>query len=229
MKAIITGGNKGIGLEIAKNLLNRGYEVHVLSRTGIDSPPDGIISWKADVADYAKTIKIVDSIGAARVLINNAGIMNTKTAKDYQSEEDILHILNINLITAVRLSVYLSEQMADNGGGRIVSMGSVAGTIGHPDIWYGISKAGLVNAMRSLARTYGPRGVVANTVAPGPVETDMMKSIPEERKSRLKSTTINQRFCTAREVAETTCWLATDAPAYINGEIIDMNNGMNYR
>ena len=229
MKAIITGGNKGIGLEIAKNLLNRGYEVHVLSRTGIDSPPDGIISWKTDVADYAKTIKIVDSIGAANVLINNAGIMNTKTARDYQSAEDILHILNINLITAVRLSVHLAEQMAESGGGRIVSMGSIAGTIGHPDIWYGISKAGLVNAMRSLARTYGPRGVVANTVAPGPVETDMMKSIPEERKSRLKSTTINQRFCTAQEVAETTCWLATDAPAYINGEIIDMNNGMNYR
>jgi len=229
MKAIITGGNKGIGLEIAKNLLNRGFEVHVLSRTGIDSPPEGLISWTTDIADFAKTIKIVDNIGAAGVLINNAGIMNTKTARDYQSEEEILHILNINLINAVRLSVHLAEQMAENGGGRIVSMGSVAGTIGHPDIWYGISKAGLVNAMRSLARTYGPRGVVANTVAPGPVETDMMKSIPEERKSRLKATTINQRFCTAQEVAETTCWLATDAPAYINGEIIDMNNGMNYR
>ncbi|MBV5306836.1 MAG: SDR family oxidoreductase [Desulfobulbaceae bacterium] len=229
MKAIITGGNKGIGLEIAKNLLNRGFEVHVLSRTGIDSPPEGLISWTTDIADFAKTIKIVDNIGAAGVLINNAGIMNTKTARDYQSEEEILHILNINLISAVRLSVHLAEQMADNGGGRIVSMGSIAGTIGHPDIWYGISKAGLVNAMRSLARTYGPRGVVANTVAPGPVETDMMKSIPEERKSRLKATTINQRFCTAREVADTICWLATDAPAYINGEIIDMNNGMNFR
>ena len=86
-----------------------------------------------------------------------------------------------------------------------------------------------MNAMRSLARTFGPRGVVANAVAPGPVETEMMKSIPQDRKSRLKAATITQRFCSAKEVAETVCWLATDAPAYINGEVIDMNNGTNYR
>ena len=154
--------------------------------------------------------------------------MNTKTASDYSSEE-ILHILNINLITAVRLSVHLAEQMANRGGGRIVSMGSIAGQIGHPDIWYGISKAGIVNAMRSLARTFGPRGVVANTVAPGPVETEMMKSIPQDRKDRIKAATITQRFCTAEEVAKAVSWLAIDAPAYINGEVIDMNNGTNYR
>jgi len=228
MKAIVTGGNRGIGLEIANILLNRGFEVHVLSRSGIDSPPKGMVSWTTDVGDYEPTLKIVDTVGPVKVLINNAGIMNTKTARDYSSEE-ILHILNVNLITAVRLSVHLAEQMAANGGGRIVSMGSIAGEIGHPDIWYGISKAGMANAMRSLARSHGPRGVVANTVAPGPVETEMMKSIPEDRKNRLKAATINQRFCTAREVAETTCWLATDAPVYINGEIFDMNNGMNFR
>ena len=83
--------------------------------------------------------------------------------------------------------------------------------------------------MRSLARTYGPRGVIANSVAPGPVETDMMQSIPQERKDRLKAATIRQRFCTAEEVAETVCWLATAAPACINGEVIDLNNGVNYR
>lgn len=154
--------------------------------------------------------------------------MNTKTASDYSSEE-ILHILNINLITAVRLSVHLAEQMANRGGGRIVSMGSIAGQIGHPDIWYGISKAGIVNAMRSLARTFGARGVVANTVAPGPVETEMMKSIPQDRKDRIKAATITQRFCTAEEVAKAVSWLAIDAPTYINGEVIDMNKGTNYR
>jgi 3-oxoacyl-[acyl-carrier protein] reductase len=228
MKAIVTGGNRGIGLEISKNLLDSGYEVHVLSRSGIDTPPKGMISWTADLSDYEQVIQIVDKIGPAEVLINNAGIMNTKTASDYNSEE-ILHILNVNLITAVRLSVRLAEQMANRGGGRIVSIGSIAGQIGHPDIWYGISKAGIVNAMRSLARTFGPKGVVANTVAPGPVETEMMKSIPQERKDRIKAATITQRFCTAAEVAKTVCWLATDAPVYINGEVLDLNNGTNYR
>jgi NAD(P)-dependent dehydrogenase (short-subunit alcohol dehydrogenase family) len=228
MKAIVTGGNRGIGLEISKKLLAKGFEVHVLSRSGIDSVPRGIISWEIDISDYEQTIQVVDSIGFADVLINNAGIMNAKTASDYCSDH-ILHILNVNLITSVRLSVRLAEQMANGGGGRIVSMGSIAGQIGHPDIWYGISKAGIVNAMRSIARAFGPRGVVANSVAPGPVETEMMKNIPQDRKDRLKAATISQRFCTVEEVAETVCWLATDSPTFINGEVIDLNNGSNYR
>jgi NAD(P)-dependent dehydrogenase (short-subunit alcohol dehydrogenase family) len=173
-------------------------------------------------------MRIVDRIGPVDVLVNNAGIMNAKTASDY-CNDDILHILNVNLITSVRLSVRLAERMANQGGGRIVSMGSIAGEIGHPDIWYGISKAGLVNAMRSIARTFGSKGVVANSVAPGPVETEMMRNIPQDRKDRLKAATISQRFSTAEEVAETICWLATDAPASINGEVIDINNGTNYR
>lgn len=228
MKAIVTGGNRGIGLAISKKLLAKGYEVHVLSRSGIEAAPEGIVCWEADISDYDQVMQIVDRIGPVDVLVNNAGIMNTKTASDY-GNDDIVHILNVNLITSVRLSVRLAEQMANQGGGRIVSMGSIAGEIGHPDIWYGISKAGLMNAMRSIARTFGAKGVVANSVAPGPVETEMMKNIPPDRKDRLKAATISQRFSTAEEVAETICWLATDAPASINGEVIDINNGTNYR
>lgn len=228
MKAIVTGGNRGIGLAIADRLVKKGYEVHVLSRSGMESVPEGMVSWQTDISDYDQTVQIVDRIGPVDVLINNAGIMNAKTASDYGSD-DILHILNVNLITSVRLSVRVAERMANGGGGRIVSTGSIAGEIGHPDIWYGISKAGLANAMRSIARTYGPRGVVANSVAPGPVETEMMRNIPQDRKERLKAATISQRFCTAEEVAETVCWLATAAPAFINGEVIDINNGTNYR
>lgn len=228
MKAIVTGGNRGIGLAISNKLLAKGYEVHVLSRSGIAAAPEGIISWQADIASYDQTMQVVDKIGPVDVLINNAGIMNAKTARDY-GHDDILHMLHVNLITSVRLSVCVAEQMASSGGGRIVSTGSIAGEIGHPDIWYGISKAGIANAMRSIARTFGPRGVVANSVAPGPVETDMMKNIPLDRKERLKAATISQRFCTAEDVAETVCWLATDAPASINGDVIDINNGTNYR
>ncbi|AZP12423.1 SDR family NAD(P)-dependent oxidoreductase [Undibacterium parvum] len=228
MKAIVTGGNRGIGLEISKNLLQKGYEVHVLSRSGLAAAQDGISSWITDVSDFLQTRQIIERIGTPDVLINNAGIMNSKALSEYSSE-DILHILNVNLISAVRLSAEVAEQMAERGGGRIVSMGSIAGEIGHPDIWYGISKAGMMNAMRSLARSFGARGVLANSVAPGPVDTDMMKNIPEDRKMRLKAATISQRFCTAEEVASTVCWLATEAPAFINGEVIDMNNGANYR
>lgn len=151
MKAIVTGGNRGIGFEITKMLADKGFEVHVLSRSGIESLPNGVVSWKTDIADYALTNQVIDRIGPVQVLINNAGIMNTKTALQYNADE-ISHILNTNLITAVRLSARIAEQMANASGGRIVSLGSIAGEIGHPDIWYGISKAGIVNAMRSLAR-----------------------------------------------------------------------------
>jgi 3-oxoacyl-[acyl-carrier protein] reductase len=228
MKAIVTGGSRGIGLEISKLLLARGYTVHVLSRSGLDAPPEGMVCWPVDMADYAAICSTVDAIGTPDILVNNAGQMNPMTANDYD-QQAIEQTLQVNLVSAVRLSARIAEGMAANGGGRIVSMGSIAGEIGHPDIWYGVAKAGLMNAMRSLARSHGPRGVIANSVAPGPVETDMMKAIPPERKERLRAATINQRFCTAQEVAATVCWLATDAPSCINGEVFDMNNGTNYR
>ena len=114
MKAIVTGGNRGIGLEISKKLLAKGFEVHVLSRSGIDPAPAGITSWKTDVSDYEQTVQTVDRIGPVSVLINNAGIMNAKTASDY-CNADILNMLNVNLITSVRLSVRLAEQMAQAG------------------------------------------------------------------------------------------------------------------
>ncbi|HLN23073.1 MAG TPA: SDR family oxidoreductase [Patescibacteria group bacterium] len=229
MKAIVTGGNRGIGLEITRRLAAGGFQVHVLSRSGMADPAEaGVTDWTVDLADDERVLGIAREIGPVDVLINNAGMMNTKTAVDYDIPE-ILQILQVNLISAVRLSVHVAETMAANGGGRIVSVGSIAGQIGHPDIWYGISKAGLMNAMRSLARSHGVRGVIANAVAPGPVETDMMAAIPVARKDRLKAATIAGRFATAGEVADTVCWLATQAPAYINGEVIDMNNGSNYR
>lgn len=228
MKAIITGGNRGIGFAIATKLAARDFDVHVLSRAGREQPPPGITSWTIDIADYRQLEETLDAIGVPEVFVNNAGIMNTLSPADYDQAR-ILQILNVNLISAVRASVHLAEKMAANGGGRIVSLGSIAGEIGHPDIWYGISKAGLINAMRSIARSHGTQGVLANSVAPGPVDTEMMQNIPPDRQARLKAATISQRFCSAEEVADVVCWLATDAPAYINGEVIDLNNGANYR
>jgi 3-oxoacyl-[acyl-carrier protein] reductase len=228
MKAIVTGGNRGIGLEITNGLLRRGFSVHVISRTGIEQPPGNVISWRRDLNDWDAVASALKEIGTPDVLVNNAGIMNRKAAVEYETD-DIMRMLNINLVSAVRLSVMAAEGMAAVGGGRIVSIGSLAGHIGHSDIWYGISKAGLANAMRSLARSHGPRGVVTSTVAPGPVETDMITSIPPERQARLMAATIAGRFCAPEEVAEVVCWLATDAPVFMNGDVIDVNNGMNCR
>lgn len=228
LRAIVTGGNKGIGLEISKRLITHGFEVHSLSRSKPTNTIENLVSWEVDISDYDHALEIIRKIGSVDVFINNAGYMNAKTANDYNDQE-ILHILNVNLISAIKISTYLAQQMANREGGRIISIGSIAGEIGHPDIWYGISKAGLMNGMRSLAKTFGAKGVIVNSVAPGPVVTDMMKNIPLDRQARLKSSTIEQRFCTATEVADVVLWLATSAPSFINGDVIDINNGSNYR
>ena len=115
MKAVVTGGNRGIGLEISKKLLDKKFEVHVLSRTELNPAHPEIISWRTDISDFEQTSAVIDQIGPIDVLINNAGMMNTKTASDYDGD-DILQILNVNLISSVRLSVHLAEQMAERGG-----------------------------------------------------------------------------------------------------------------
>lgn len=227
MKAVITGGNKGIGLAISKLLILHGFEVHSLSRSNHHSTSQ-IKFWQTDIANFEQCATILDNIGEIDVFINNAGYMNTLKANEY-TMDDINHILMVNMINAIRLSILVAEKMAKRHSGRIISMGSIAAEIGHPDIWYGISKAGLINAMRSIARIYGPQGVIANAIAPGPVETDMMQKIPLERQTRLKAATINQQFCSVKDIAETALWMATRSPASMNGEVIDLNNGVNYR
>jgi len=96
--------------------------------------------------------------------------------------------------------------------------------IGHPDVWYGVSKAGLINATKSFAKIFDGK-VIINAVAPSPVETDMLETIPLERREAFLKTVVTGRFATVEEVAETIFWLATSSPEYINGTTVDINNG----
>jgi len=115
--------------------------------------------------------------------------------------------------------------MISKGWGRIVNNASIAGHIGHPDIWYGATKAGLINMTKSFAKILGGDGIVVNAVAAGPVETDMLHVIPIERRTAIKNTVYTGRFAQPQEVSDTMFWLATDCPEYINGTCIDINNG----
>jgi NAD(P)-dependent dehydrogenase (short-subunit alcohol dehydrogenase family) len=225
--AVVTGGNRGIGRAITEALVQGGFFVHVLCQSGQAEPCENTRLWQADLRNYAAAERILEELGEFDVLVNNAGIMNKMVARDYD-EASILEITHLNLITPVRLSVWFAEKFKTRGG-RVVSIGSVAGEIGHPDTWYGVSKAGLDNAMRSLSRTYGGLGFGFFTVAPGPVETDMQAQNDEARKARLKGATIHQRFASVEEVAEIVAWLATRAPLYMTGQTLDLNSGTNFR
>lgn len=108
---------------------------------------------------------------------------------------------------------------------RIVNNASIAWEIWHPDIWYGITKAWVINITKSFAKILWPKWVVVNCLAAWPVETEMLDTIPEERKEQIKANVITWRFATAEEVAQTFYFLWVDAPEYINGICIDVNNG----
>jgi 3-oxoacyl-[acyl-carrier protein] reductase len=144
---------------------------------------------------------------------------------DNYPQEKINQIMRINIEAPVAMITEVAKGMIKNGSGRIVNNASIAGEIGHPDVWYGITKAGMINMTKSFAKLLGPSGIVVNAVAAGPVDTAMLATIPEQRKKAIKSMVYTGRFADPEEVATTIFWLATDCPEYINGTCIDINNG----
>jgi 3-oxoacyl-[acyl-carrier protein] reductase len=224
-RILITGGNKGIGLETTKILSQKGYQIIVVARQNINL--EGIKNCEFieyDLRNIADISALVEKIGEIDVLINNSGIMNTCPYNNY-SQQEKEDLMKVNLDAPIELITCVSKQMIMRKEGRIVNIASVAGQIGHPDVWYAVSKAGLINATKSFAKLLGTHGIVINAVAPGPVETDMLGTIPEARKKAVLASIYSGRFATAQEVAKTIVWLATESPEYINGTCIDINNG----
>jgi len=226
-KVLITGGNKGIGLEVTRLFVQNNYKVIVVARDYKNfefNNNENVEKIEYDVSNISGISDLVSKIGYVDILVNNAGIMNSIPYDNYP-EEKMNKIMDINLYAPIEFIKEVSKSMIKAGNGRIVNTASIAGQIGHPDIWYGISKAGIINATKSFAKLLGPKGIVINAVAPGPVETDMMNVIPKQRKKDIKSSVYLDRFAEPEEVAKTIFWLATDCPEYINGTCVDINNG----
>jgi 3-oxoacyl-[acyl-carrier protein] reductase len=115
--------------------------------------------------------------------------------------------------------------MAERGSGRIVNVASVAAYMAHTDLWYGVTKAGVVSFTRSFASYLGPQGIQVNAVAPGPIDTDLLKNAQPERIAQLMRAVYTKRVGRPEEVAEAIRWLALDAPAILNGAVIDVTDG----
>jgi 3-oxoacyl-[acyl-carrier protein] reductase len=224
---LVTGGNKGIGLETSRYFLARDYHVVVLARdfSGFElAGQQNITECVFDLTCIELIPRLIADIGHIDVLINNAGVMYSLPYDAYP-QENMESLMRLNIEAPVALMREVGKQMVTRCGGRMDNNASVAGQVGHPDIWYGISKAGLINATKSFARILGPDGVLVNAVAPSPVETDMLAVIPLHRRETFRESVINKRFATAAEIAEAIGWLGTTSPAYINGICIDINNG----
>ncbi|WP_285906315.1 SDR family NAD(P)-dependent oxidoreductase [Pseudodesulfovibrio pelocollis] len=224
---MITGGNKGIGLEATRLFIERGCHVTVVARDFSTFPlagDDSVTAVEYDLSDVEGIPALVAGLDPVDVLVNNAGVMYALPYDQYP-EDKVRTILRLNLEAPAALIRETARHMTAQGSGRIVNNASIAGQIGHPDIWYGVTKAGLINLTKSFAKLLGPSGVVVNAVAPGPVETDMLHVIPEARKKAILQAVYTGRFARAEEVARAILWLATDCPEYINGTCLDINNG----
>ncbi|BCW63198.1 beta-ketoacyl-ACP reductase [Paenarthrobacter sp. MSM-2-10-13] len=226
---LITGGNRGIGLAIAKSFLANGDKVAVTYRSESELP-EGILGVKADVTDEASidaAFKIVEEAhGPVEVLVANAGITKD-TLLLRMSEDDFTSVLDTNLTGAFRVIKRASKGMIRLRKGRVVLISSVSGLYGAPgQINYSASKAGMVGIARSLTRELGSRGITANVVAPGFINTDMTAELPEETQKSYLANVPAGRFAEASEVANVVRWVASDEAAYISGAVIPVDGGL---
>ena len=226
--ALVTGAARGIGRATVDALLAAGMRVIALDRDFeggklVASGPLELV--RQDLEDLATIAPRVAALGRIDVLVNNAGVQNGLPIERY-TDEARTRLLRINLEAPVELIRAVSKQMIARRSGRIVNLTSVAAYMPHQDLWYGVSKAGIVSFTRSFAAVLGPHGVQVNAVAPGPIETDMLRrAAAPERREQLMKAVYSKRAGRPGEVADVIRWLATDAPVLINGAVIDVTDG----
>ncbi len=225
---LVTGGNRGIGLAIARAMAADGDAVTVTHRSG--RPPEGVSGVVCDVTDTASVDAAFTAVeqlqGPVEVLVANAGVTRDQLLLR-MSDEDFDTVLDTNLTGAFRCIRRASKGMIRLRRGRIVMISSVVGLYGGAgQVNYAASKAGLVGIARSVTRELGGRGITANVVAPGFIETDMTAELPQERRDAYVRAIPAGRFATAQEVAGVVRFLASDAAGYISGAVVPVDGGL---
>jgi 3-oxoacyl-[acyl-carrier protein] reductase len=213
---LVTGAARGIGRASADALRQAGCEV-----IGLDREQCDVVY---DLTDVAGIARLVESLGKIDILVNNAGVQ-TAVSIDRYTDEARRRILAVNLEAPVELIRAVSKGMVQRKQGRIISLASIAAYGAHTDLWYGVTKAGVVSYTRSFASYLGPHGIQVNAVAPGPIDTPLLDKAQPERVEELMKKVYTRRKGRPEEVAEAIRWLALDAPPIINGAVIDITDG----
>jgi 3-oxoacyl-[acyl-carrier protein] reductase len=225
---LVTGGNRGIGRAIAEAFVAQGDRVAVTTRSG--GAPEGCLDVRCDITDAAAVeaafAEVEAAHGPVEVLVANAGI----TADGLlvrMSDDDWASVIDTNLTGSFRLAKRAVSKMMRARRGRIIFISSVVGLLGSGgQVNYAASKAGLVGMARSIAREYGSRGITANVVAPGFVETDMTDTLSDELKAQYKAQVPLGRYASTDEIASAVTWLSSDGAAYITGAVIPVDGGL---
>ncbi|WP_100444857.1 beta-ketoacyl-ACP reductase [Glycomyces xiaoerkulensis] len=225
---LVTGGNRGIGLAIARAFVNQGDNVAVTHRGS--GAPEGLFGVHCDITDAASVDtafkEIEEHFGPVEVLVANAGITDD-TLLMRMSEDQFSRVLDTNLTGAWRVAKRASAKMLRAKSGRMIFISSVTGLLGNPgQTNYAASKAGLVGLARSITRELGRRNITANVVAPGFVETDMTAELPDDQRQSYIDAIPARRFASPAEVAGAVTWLAGDDAAYVNGAVIPVDGGL---
>lgn len=224
----MTGGNRGIGFAIAAEFIAQGHRVAVTARSG--SGPEGSITVRADVTDPASVdaafTTIETELGSVEVLVANAGITRDMLLMR-MSDDDFTSVVDTNLSGAFRVVKRASKGMIKARYGRIILVSSVVGLLGGAgQVNYAASKSGLIGLARSVTRELGSRGITANVVAPGFIETDMTAELSGATQAEYKKQIPAGRFATPAEVAKVIAWLAGDDAGYISGAVIPVDGGL---
>jgi len=237
--ALVTGASRGIGAAIADNLGAAGYIVvgTATSQSGADKISQRLTDAKSVgagmVLDVTQTESIeqllksvIEMFGAPTILINNAGITKDNILMRMK-EDEWLDVVNTNLTAVFRLCKACVRPMTKARWGRIVNISSVVGSMGNSgQSNYSASKAGVEGFGRALAKEIGSRSITVNTVAPGFIDTDMTRDLPEANKDALLSQIPLARLGMPSEIAAVVSFLVSDAAGYITGETIHINGGM---
>lgn len=226
--ALVTGANRGIGLAVASNLATDGFHVVIGTRSG-----EAITGFDCVQLDVSSSQSVEDAFafiesswGFPEIIICNAG--KTKDALVMRmTDEDFADVVDTNLTGAFRVARRATKGLLKLKRGRLIFIGSVVALLGSAgQVNYAASKSGLVGMARSFARELGSRGITANVIAPGFVETDMTAELDQKRRDEIAGSIPLARFSNVQEIADAVSFIASEKAAYITGAVIPVDGGL---
>lgn len=238
--ALVTGAGRGIGLAVAKELAENGAYVYInyygskeqaqAAASELGRTKGGAQAIQCNVADFEACKVMIDTImkekGRLDILVNNAGITKDNLLMK-MSEEEFDQVLDINLKGAFHTIRHASRYMLKQRSGKIINIASVSGVLGNAgQANYSASKAGVIGLTKSAARELASRSIQVNAVAPGYVQTDMTSALPEKVKEQLLAQIPLGRIAAPEEIAHAVLFLASEASAYITGQVLCVDGGM---
>ena len=227
---LVTGGNRGIGLATAKQFAAQGHRVAITYRSEAPVDSQGLFAVRCDVTDAQQIddafTQIDKELGPVEIVVSNAGITRDGLVLRMK-DDDFTDVLDANLTAGFRVARRAVKGMMKGRWGRIIFVSSIVGAAGQAgQANYAASKAGLVGLARSLAKEFASRNITVNIVAPGPIATDMLDALPEERRQAMAEAVPLGRLGSPDEVAGVICFLASDAAAFVTGAVVPVDGGM---